>query len=225
MILVSPAERHRAFSDLGINAPQPELMGVDFLWAAPSGWVGFQRKRFPGDLLASINDKRLAKELQQMGQLEVKGILLEGEPMFTSHGTLLFSYGNMTHGQLVALQYSLQVNHNLVLLWTKDEWETAETVKALYSYTVQDKPSKLAERGKARMTNWGLSSNEAFAVYLLESVPGVGHQRAKDIVKHLGVPLPLHWTGDEKALLSVPGVGKKTVEAILEAFNGRPTTD
>lgn len=225
MIFVSPAERHRAFADLGINAPQPEQMGVDFLWAVSSGWVGFQRKKFPGDLLASINDKRLAKELQQMQSLEVKGIILEGEPIFTSHGTLLFSYGNMTYTQLVSLQYSLQVNHGLVLLWTKDEWETAEVVKSLYAYTLQGKPSKLAERGKPRIAGWGLSTSEAFAVYLLESVPGVGHQRAKDIVKHLGVPLPLHWTGDKSVLLSVPGVGPKTVEAIMEAFNGRLSTN
>lgn len=218
MIFVSGAERPPELRSLGPSSNLPEDYGVDFLWTTPTGMVGFQRKAFPGDLLASLNDGRLGKELIQMQALEVKGIVLEGMPMFTEHGALLFNYGNLTRANLWNLEYSLQANHGLVLFWTDTPAETASLLQQLYAYTQKGEASKLMQRSDKR---WARVGNRSFAVYLLESVPGVGHQKAQAVVDFFEGTLPIEWKGTVRELMKVEGIGRKTAEAIVAAFGGK----
>lgn len=218
MIFVSGAERPKPLVDLGPSSNLPEDYGVDFMWATPNGLVGFQRKAFPSDLLASLNDGRLGKELIQMQALDVKGIILEGVPIFTGDGALIWNYGNMTQANLWNLCYSLQANHGLVLFWTEDPAQTARLIQQIFAYTQKGEASKLMARGEKR---WARLDNRAFAVYLLESVPGVGHTRATAIVDFFEGALPIEWKGTVKELMKVDGIGAKTAQTIVTAFGGK----
>lgn len=218
MIYVSGAERPPELRALGPTSNLPEEFGVDFMWATPTGMVGFQRKAFPGDLLASLNDGRLGKELAQMKALTVAGLILEGRPMFSEWGDLLFSYGSMTQAQIVNLQYSLMVNHGLVLLWTETPAETAKTLQTLYAYSSIGKESSLMKR--VDKSKWGKSDAQDFATFLVESVPGVGHDKARKIVRAYGGGLPVKWHGTREKLLEIDGIGPKTADSIIAAFGG-----
>ena len=204
---------------LGLSSNLSEEFGVDFMWASPLGMVGVQRKTFPQDFLSSLRDGRLGKELVQMKDLDVRVLVLEGTPLFTERGDLIFDYGNMSIAGLTNIQFSLQVNHALALLWSADLTDTARIIRTLFDYTQQGKRSGLTARSFGQK-RWGDVNSAEFAVYLIESVPGVGHGKAVDIVKALGGTLPITWTGTRQQLLNVDGIGPKTADAILRAFGG-----
>lgn len=217
MILVSGAEPSQ-FHHLGPLSNATEQYGVDFLWATPSGLVGVQRKAFPSDLLASLDDGRLGKELAQMADLSKRVVILEGQPMFTDEGDLMFSYGSMTARALNNIEFSLQANHGVTVFWTNDHAHTAQRIEWLHDYTVENKPSSLMARsGKS---GWGDPGTPGFAVYMLECVPGVGHKKAQAVVEAFGGKLPVKWTGERSELLKVPGIGPKNADAIIKAFGG-----
>lgn len=194
-------------------------MGADFAWASPKGLVGVQRKTFPADLVASLHDGRFAKELIQMQELAFRCLVLEGKPLFTASGDLLALYGNFTFDQLTAFQFSVQTNHGVNVFWTANVDQTALLIRSLYRYTKQGKDSTLTGRSVKRL--WKPGTPE-FDVYLLETVPTVGHVTAKSVVDTLG-GLPISWYGERKDLLTVPGVGKKTADIIMTAFHAPPS--
>ena len=77
-ILCSPTEPRSLVAELGKTSGKPEQYGVDFMWMSHGFWYGVQRKQYPNDLEASLNDGRLQKELGQITQLEQAFFVLEG---------------------------------------------------------------------------------------------------------------------------------------------------
>lgn len=219
MIYVSGAEPPE-LRILGTSSNLPETFGADFLFASNAfGMVGIQRKRFPEDLVASMNDGRLGKELIQLQALDVRLLILEGVPLFTDRGDLIFDYSNMTKQSLLALQMSLIAHHRVVPLWTQSIEDTVQTIQTIYDYCAKATSSS-SLTGRVRKMKWGDGTAREFAVFFAEGIPGIGRTRAEALVEKFG-GLPIQLTVTRDQLLEVEGIGPKAADSIIRALGGQ----
>lgn len=196
----------------------PERYGVDILYKTPSGFAGIQRKEIK-DLIASVGDGRLTKELGQMAQLRMAILLIEGTPQWTRDGMLAngSSYGeSWSWRQWQGLKWSVQD----MGIWV----DIVPTAGILTRYVkdfelwLEREHRSLLQRPKARGM-WGKPDSREFGIHVLQSFDGVGSEMAGRIYDAFG--LPLRWTVDEQDLQSIKGIGQKKADSIIGALHPR----
>lgn len=203
---------------LGKVTTFPELHGVDIWFVANGLKVGIQRKEFK-DLLASLEDGRLAKEIMQMTNLDYRILIVEGRPTFTNAGELVGKqYGRgWTKAQINGALWSVQAK-GLWVHWTDNLAETVEHVQWFEQWFSKNRHDSL-ERRPGPTSIWGTKpTSEEYGSYVLQSLPGVGPELAKRVYRKFG--LPLKWTITIDDLMTVEGIGKKKAEAMIRAING-----
>lgn len=214
-ILVSPAEPP-FFRSKGTTSPLTEKMGVDFLWSMGGVDLGGAQRKELRDLVASLNDGRLSKELAQMEVLGFRGLVIEGRGKWTRDGVLVDSYTKFTKKALTGVVLSIQ--HKGVRVWWSDgKDETWQAIEWMRAWSLKDEHNGLVGREPVRKTKWGRASNRDYAVHVLTSLPGVGVKTAEAILDHFGW-LPLVMGVSEEQLLEVPGVGKVMARRMMEVF-------
>jgi len=77
MIFVSPAEPSAIRTHFEVSSVC-EQHGADFMFSSPHGMIGVQRKEVR-DLVASIRDDRIAREIGQSRQLAQLVLIVEGD--------------------------------------------------------------------------------------------------------------------------------------------------
>lgn len=225
-MLVSPTESATARL-LGQSSWKPEDYGVDFFWIARKKSYGVQRKALK-DLIASVDDGRLAKELLQMSSLDAAYLIVEtGErggagpremPNTTLAG-LVGGYGRpWTGSQYRGVLYGVMAR-GIQVLTTRDEAETLERVGELEKWSRKERHESAKGRGSAPVDVFGKRGNREYATWLLCGLPNVGTVTANAIYDHFG-RLPLRWECTVEDLMQVPGVGKKSAQRIWEVFRG-----
>src|SRR5512139_620381 len=91
-MMIAPTEP-AALRALGTVKLTPERFGVDIMWGSTvTGLCGIQRKEI-SDFFASMTDGRLAKERAQMQGLDLRVLVIEGRPMWTTEGVLVSRFG------------------------------------------------------------------------------------------------------------------------------------
>lgn len=223
-IFVSPAEPRHVIAHLStvhddtIVHSRPENHGVDFLWRARGSWFGAQRKEL-NDLLASMVDGRLSKELGQMaGGVERGWVIIERFPTWTIDGVLFdkrWSGREVTFSAWTNLLSSIQAA-GAAVLQTADARQTVSAVLSLVAWSSKAS-HKTATTRPGAVGQWGTPTSREFGCHLLQSFPGVGPDVAGAIFDHFG-QVPLQWTVDERALIEVPGVGKGRAQKMLRAL-------
>jgi ERCC4-type nuclease len=211
-VLVSPAEPP-ALKTLGRTSTLPETLGADFLFYSPLfGRVGVQRKAIP-DLVSSLSDGRLQREIIDMKGLDVGIWLIEGRPEWTTDGQLLGSRSTYTEAQHFGVVFSL-LSKTFWVVQTGSQPETLRCLSALERWLKKPSHHSLNSRpGPSGM--FGLSKTD-WQVHFMQGLPGVGYERARAAVEHFG-GLPMKLTGD---LSEVSGIGKKTAARVSEMFDG-----
>ena len=204
-MLISPAEP-RELRKLGNTSSAPEKHGADYLWYTKHiGMVGVQRKEI-NDLIASLADDRLAREIPLLQRLDYAMVLIEGRVEWTDDGFLLTASSQFTRAQYLGILWSLSLS-GLSTGFTNSQTETTEYLSLFYRWTLKERHTGLMRRAqKASRDEYGQRTDRAWQIFVLQSFPGVGYERAKAIVDHYG-GLPLAWTGK---LDDVPGVGEGT---------------
>jgi len=195
----------------------PEEYGADFLWRAHGLWWGVQRKEVK-DLLASVADGRLSKELAQMKSLESPLLIIEGTTTFTVDGVLMSrgSWGqDWTRQQWNGLSFSV-LNMGVGIVRSSGLKETAGLIRGYKVWSEKEKHAGLKTRPGPQV-KWGRPGNKDFQIHLLMGLPGVGYELAKRIVERFG-GVPWYWTVTEEQLMQVEGVGKKKAEAMLRCL-------
>ena len=188
-----------------------EVYGVDFLWANEHGLHGAQRKTV-SDLLASVADGRLQRELGQMGPLASRFLILEGSPSWTNGGEIMGYGSRWTVRQWTGMLASLGATARLIT--SSSIQQTTVIVDALYQWTMSTKHTSLVTRPGATGA-WGKPSNKEYQIHLVQGLPGVGIELATRIVEKMGVPW--QWKeGVEERLMEIDGIGKKKAKAIME---------
>jgi ERCC4-type nuclease len=209
-MLVSPAEP-KEFKELGVSSLVPERYGSDFLIPSPMfGRVGIQRKEI-NDLVASIQDGRVEREIWQQKDLSQAIWLIEGRLEWTNDGLLLSSAMNVRYtramhlGVLLSLQSygswilnSLSLPDSIVLLSLLNKW------------LMKEKHSSLLRRpGLKGQVGGDLTDRR---IHVMQGFPSVGYERAKKIVeKYEGLPFGMKEGVD---LTDVPGIGLGVADMI-----------
>ncbi len=222
-LFVAPTEPRQLKAIATTVSLLPEKFGCDVVWwgkhhGEDQMW-GVQRKELK-DLLASIQDGRISKELAQMraGGIPLPIIVIEGKVQFDSNGNLMWnSWGkDWTRAQFKGMLWSL-MNEGAHIDYTKDIGETVDLVKMFAQWSQKAKHGSAMKRPTA-FNPWGHATNEDWAVHLLQGFDVLGIERAKAVIKHFG-KVPLQWEVTVEQLMEVPGVGKKIAEGLINALS------
>jgi ERCC4-type nuclease len=214
-MLVSPAERP-PFNTLGDVSSVPEMYGSDFLIHSPVfGLVGVQRKEL-SDLVASLSDDRLSREVFQMKECDVGIWLLEGVPSWSSEGQLMSSRVQFTQSQLEGLTFSL-MSQGFWILSSASVQDSMRLLSVLEKWLQKTSHSTLNRRSSAKGV-FGAPDKREQQIHFLMGLPGVGYDRSSAILDTFpDFPVQLK---PGVNLASVPGIGKKIAQRIEEFFNG-----
>jgi ERCC4-type nuclease len=226
LLLVSPAEPQRVRDQLSRRLPdtpvqlhpRPEQLGVDFCWRERGQWWGVQRKELT-DLLASIQDGRLAKEIGQM-QCAVTNPLLviERPPTWTADGMLLddqwrqqFTY-QMWVGLIASLgQAGVQV------MQTQTISQTVDAIGAMMQWSRKPTHTLGSNRPGPTGSEWGKATSREWAVHFLQGLSGIGPETASAVFDTFG-RVPLRWDVTEDELLAIRGIGPKRAKQMMGAL-------
>lgn len=208
MIFVSPAEPP-SLRALGTSASWVEFYGVDFFWIANGKTFGVQRKEVR-DLVASLHDDRLARELMQMQTLDHPAMLVEGNWQWVK-GLSERLEGRFTRAQYTGIVCSLQYEHGLTIFETSSIQSTADAISRIAFWTEKAEHGTLLSRSAAPK----IGTRDQW-VWILQGC-GFGRKTAEAVIDHFG-RLPLNPTCSYTELCQVPGVGPKRARAFLERF-------
>lgn len=214
--LVSPTEPD-PIKDIGRVSSAPERHGVDVLWSAQGALVGAQRKEFD-DMLASMQDGRLSKEVAQMQELSMRWLILEGDGQWTRDGRLIhhFRQSQVTKEQIYKFLMTVQ-SRDIWVQRSNGIYETIEILKWARDWSKKEEHNALSGRPGPKGSSWGRVTNEDYAIHMLTSLPGIGVKTARSILGHFG-GVPLKWDVDEDELLEVEGVGKVRAEKMMKVL-------
>jgi len=180
-MLVSPTERDLLplLAGKAMSHTLPEQHGADVLVVAPGkGRLAIQRKTFPDDLLASLEDGRLAREMALLSRTECPVLVIEGQPQWTADGHLMAPWASRwTQAQLRNLLRSVWWVHGVAVEYTSNIEDTAKAVLEIESWFRKEVHRSLLSRPKrVSRDSWGTSSRRDFALFL-SSGPAGGRQR------------------------------------------------
>lgn len=212
-LLVAPTEP-KQLRALGKVSSVPERFGCDFLWSVKGGLAGVQRKEFR-DLLASISDGRLNKEVGQMNRVVRPVLVVEGCGHWTLDGELNDQYSRITRGQLRALLYSIR-DRGIWVEASDGLADTEDVVAGIVRWTRKEVHRSLAARPKPQ-GRWGRVDHHGWAVHVMTSFPGIGPGTAESLIQHFG-GVPLAWMVDERELAQVPGIGPVRARRLIRAL-------
>lgn len=214
-MLISPAERDAGLLSLGTVSSVPERYGADFLLFSPVfGRVGVQRKTI-ADLVASVHDGRLEREISQLKVLDQSIFLLEGTPQWTNESILLSQsptkYSKAMH---LGIIFSLQAEGSWILQPSSSQ-ESIEFLSSLERWMKKSRHGTLRRRS-GPVSPWGTADSKDWQIHVMQGFPGVGYEKAKAIVEsNGGLPLRLK---EGVMLQNAKGVGAKLERSIMEAL-------
>jgi DNA excision repair protein ERCC-4 len=215
-VLISPTEP-AFFRTLGKVSSLPEKHGSDFLIITKSARIGIQRKTIT-DLLASLHDGRLSKQLAQMQSsnlLSAAVVIIEGVPQWSNESMMMDSQTPFSKSNWWGVLMSLQ-SIGVITLTSERSSETLSILehmpryfsKAHRSLLVRPKPS----------SSWGTPNTQLTQSHLLQSFAGIGPKTAEAIIDKFG-GVPLTWTVSSEQLAEVPGIGKLTARKLQDALD------
>jgi len=214
-LLVSPTEQK--LKELGTVSSLPEQYGADFLFPGKDGLVGVQRKEIR-DLVASLHDGRLAKELGQMKSLAQAILLVEGEVRWSSSGNLMAIRRPFTRAQWYGVMFSVQ-SSGLWVISTDGVDESRIVLPLVEKWLQKNRHGSLAGRPNPN-GDWGTVGSRDWGIHLLQSFQGIGAETAGRIYDYFeGVPLG--WMVSQGELQNVKGVGKGRAETLYRALGSR----
>jgi ERCC4-type nuclease len=214
--LIAPSEPI-TIKKMGRVSAIPEKHGADIFWINNGKLHGIQRKEF-GDLLNSVEDGRLAREVQQLQHVHVACLIVEGKPRWTSDGHLMDRYHQRWQRSAYrSLLRSVQ-GRGIFVEHSDSTADTVALVEEIRRWTAKGDHVSLDRRPKPKVDKWGRITDEAWACHLLQSIDGIGPKQAAAVWKHFGERLPIALTATYKELLAVDGIGPKTADMIMRSF-------
>jgi ERCC4-type nuclease len=215
-LYVAPTEPPKR-KELGLSSILPERYGVDFLWPMAGGGLGGVQRKELGDLVASLADGRLNKELAQMKGLAFQGLIIEGRGKWTADGRLVHRYVKFNKQALIGVVMSVE-GRDIKVIQTGGLDETADAVLSMRHWSMKPEHRSLNGRGEmVRRGKWGKVTDRDYALHLLTSMPGVGVKTAESLLDHFG-KVPLRWEVGEEELREVPGIGKVMAKRLVEVL-------
>lgn len=214
--LTAPTERP-PFSQLGPTSSLPEKFGVDVMWSTRHGTAGLQRKEVM-DLVASVRDGRLGKELVQMSSLSAAFLCVEGTPAWDREGNLQSQHTKWTRRQHWGVMLSIQ-SQGVKVLESRNALETCSLVEYLVEWSdKEERTSSLLARPGPSKNGWGRMDDRGTAIHVLSGLPGISTELATRMYDAFG-RAPIGLTVTKEQLLAIDGLGPKRVDSIVKALS------
>lgn len=202
-MLVSPAEHDPLLKSLGTVSQECERLGSDFLILSPNGLVGIQRKATV-DLVASLRDRRLQRELVQMEALDHAILIVEGTWRWTTD--YRDERTGYSLGEYRGLVLSLQMEHHIQVFETRDKPETAELLTHMEPWFSKKEHGSLLRVPKAKVDS---------RLHILQYFDGLSLTRAKAIFDHFG-RVPLTWSCTKEEMSEVRCNGRRMPAKMID---------
>ncbi|MFC4870681.1 ERCC4 domain-containing protein [Negadavirga shengliensis] len=201
-----PADMENEFLKMGnMIILRQRLTAGDYLF---DGDLLIERKTIP-DFCSSIKDGRLFGQTGRLVRGQVPAcLILEGKN----------SDFKKTHFSSRAIQgilLSISLAFRLPVLRTKNIKETTRVMLQSFKQLTRDRLEN--QRFYPRTTFFKKRNNPMLSqkIHILEGFPGIGADKAERLLTKFG-NLRAVFTADPGELLQVPGIGKKTVETLME---------
>jgi Fanconi anemia group M protein len=225
MLLVAPTEHDiQQFlkdSDESFRISSlPEKHGCDILSLTQSGIIGFQRKTL-ADLNASLLDGRLDYELRQIissATLSYSFLIIESSLSRTVDNG--FSECSLTIDAFRSI-LAKWASRGVGYLPSNNSGDTIRCITSVSRYIGSNRHT-LDTRPKQLKNEWGRITSESYALFLLQSFPGIGPKQARSILSHFPT-FPLAWTCTADDLAQIHGIGLKTATKLIDALSPSPS--
>lgn len=224
-ILVAPTEP-LVLRELGRVDMLPERMGCDVLVFAGGKKIGVQRKEVR-DLVASLDDGRLAMQLSQMttSVLDARVVVVEGEMRYAGDGLDAGLMGQWngrggrvhTAAQMLSVEWAVRAA-GVDWARTNSLEDTVRWIAHAEQWWKKEKHHGVSRR-PAAPTSWGKARNYEWAAWVLQGFEGIGSELAKRIVAMYG--LPLRWTITPEELAKVQGISLERARKWISALEDK----
>ena len=203
-------------------------MGFDFKLYTDAGTVGIERKKVPGDLLSSVTDGRLGREILAMREeCQFIVILLHGTITYRTDGTVKIG-GNRYRGRewtrkgMRNLLRTLQYVEGCYLEYARNNQELVEVVTDLQEYFDKSHHNSLHTRPGIH-TDWLVPTGQERVRYWMQGLPGISVVRAKLLCDRFSTPLALFEASIDE-ICEIRGMGKNTATKIYSFLRGQNDT-
>lgn len=195
------------------------IMPMDFdmmLYTKP-GKVAIERKAVPGDLLASVDDGRLSREITSMReQADFSILILHGRMIFRNDGTLVIpGHNRKTHWTKGAIKNMLRTIEYVEGVYIEEAETDEELVDLIYD--LQEYFDKLRHTSiKSRPsieTQWIKPTKDERILYFYQGLPGCSVVRARALFKNFPMPELLYQASYDD-ISSIYRFGKSTADRI-----------
>jgi ERCC4-related helicase len=171
---------------------------ADFL---VSDRTAIERKR-TDDFVDSIIDNRLFEQLQELQQFDNPVLIIEGENLYT--------HRDIDPKAIRGAISSLALDYRMPVIWTDDEEDTVETLKALARREQDEEGREVQVRG----TKSGMTDEETLE-FIVAGIPDVNTKIAERLLEEFGSVREV-FTASPSELEEVEGVGEKTADKIVD---------
>jgi ERCC4-type nuclease len=191
----------KRFDLLEMNLP------FDLLLYTKTGPIALERKVFPSDFIASVQDGRFSREIAEMHeQSQLCFIICEGKPRWREGH--LISGGRVCHWNKTAIwniKRSLRYQEGCDILETDNLTDTVEQVVELADYFDTEKHRSLHNRTGVK-SNWPKATDEERYLHWLQGLPECRIGRAKLLAGRYKTPDEL-FSASIKDINSIKGMG------------------
>ena len=201
-----------------IECPQ----GYDICLFTNIGKVGIERKKIPSDLIASIEDGRLGREILAMREeCKVMIILLHGVMRYNENGTLRLgrrtSYRWNEKG-IRNIRRTLEFVEGCYIETARNDKELVNVVNEIQDYL--NEKDHFSTKGRLPIkSDWIKSTYYERVRYWMDGLPGVGARGAILLTDRFLTPMSLFQATIEE-IDEVPHIGKVVAANIYNFLRG-----
>ena len=198
------------------------LDGFDFLLYTNSGVIPGERKRIPQDLISSVEDGRLNREILAMREVsEIYFVLLEGTFGY-NHRTGLLRMGrrlvNWKEKGIRNLLRTIQYCEGAYIEYSRDTKHSVEVVASLQEYFDAKRHLSLKHRPRLQSA-WYFPLKTERVIYFYQGLPGIGSITAKAIYEKFPNPLSLFQASIDE-ICEASRIGKSMATKIYNFLRG-----
>ena len=197
-------------------------MGYDICLLTNLGKAGIERKKVPSDLISSIEDGRLGREILAMREeCQVMVVLFHGVMRYNKNGTLKLgrrtSY-RWTEKGIRNIRRTLEFVEGCYIEYARNNQELVKVVNELQDYL--NEKDHLSTKGRLPIrSDWIKPIYYERVRYFYDGLPGVATIGAKKLADRFPSPMNLYQASIEE-IMEIPRVGRALATGIFNFLRG-----
>ena len=205
----------------------PELvecpMGYDIQLLTEAGKIGIERKT-PSDLLGSVTDGRLNREILAMREeTAIQIVLIHGKFRYRADNTFYtgpkrYKGREWTRKGVRNLRRTIRYVEGCYIEEANNNGDLVTILNEIQDYF--DERRHLSLKGRPGIhTDWIVPTREEKIRHFYDGLPGIAPARANELVKYFPSPMDLY-QASVKDISGIRGFGKGTAQSIYDFLRG-----